>query len=117
MGKTTKAVANPTSVVINERMRVALQVTRRSAIDTEIASYANESDAVREWKAAAAGDYFETNKIDVPEAMLQRLEWAQAQLAAAEGAVVSYLLRHEPGYRRIERTISAYQLAREVSTS
>jgi hypothetical protein len=112
----TKARGNTTLVVLDERMRTTLRIVRRVQINEEAQQYKSgpDSPAVKEWKAAAAVSYFDGNAIGVPEPLLQKLEWAQNQLAMAEGAVIDYLLQNEPAYRRIDRTISAYQLARET---
>lgn len=98
-------------VVIEDAMMTRIRLIRESHIHAEVAGY--EGQRHGDWKTASAQAFFDTNSIELPAALLQKLEWAQSQLAAAEGAVLEWMLNNQIDYGRAISLVSKYQKERE----
>lgn len=52
--------------------------------------------------------------VELPAALVQKLEWAQATIAEAEGAILTWMAKHNVRPKLREDLLNGYELAREA---
>jgi len=106
-----KQPAQTERVAIEARNRTGVSMVKMAQIEREITGYPENS-----WKRDAAKDWFRDNSLDVPAALVQKIEWAQNVLASAEGALMIWMMNNCPeNVKKIQEIAGQLETSREES--